>query len=102
MHLFNQKYWGKLSRKEWLVNGDRNSRYFHQSMRARKTRSSIVRIKDLSGVWVDSPTQIQKLFVHDFTTRFKSSHQNSINIDSDLPMVASEEDNFNLIKLLRI
>jgi len=98
MHLFNQKYWGKLSRKEWLVNGDRNSRYFHQSMRARKTRSSIVRIKDLSGVWVDSPTQIQKLFVHDFTTRFKSSQQNSINIDIDLPMVVSEEDNFNLIK----
>ena len=73
MHLFNQKYWGKLHRKEWLVNGDRNSRYFQQSMLARKTRSRIVKIKDSSGIWLDNPNQIQQLFVHDFTSRFHSS-----------------------------
>ena len=32
LHLFNQKFWGTLARKEWLVNGDRHSRYFHQTM----------------------------------------------------------------------
>jgi len=47
---------------------------------------------------LESPTQIQKLFVHEFTTRFKSSHQNRINIDIDLPMIVSDEDNINLIK----
>ncbi|KAJ8435658.1 hypothetical protein Cgig2_015663 [Carnegiea gigantea] len=47
---FNQKYWGKMARKDWLVNGDRNSRYFHQSMKARKTRNKITKIKDASGV----------------------------------------------------
>ena len=25
---FNQKYWGSAKRKEWLVNGDRNSLFF--------------------------------------------------------------------------
>jgi len=100
MHLLNQKYWGKLARKEWLVNGDRNSCFCHQSMKARKPRSSIVKINDSSGVCVDSPTQIQKLFVHDFATRFKSSHQNRIYTDIDLPLVVSEEDNINLIKLV--
>jgi len=73
MHLFNQKHWGKMARKEWLANGDRNSCYFHQSIKARKARSRIVKIKDSSGVWVDSTSQIQKIFVHDFTARFKSS-----------------------------
>ena len=28
--LFNQKYWDRLKRKKWLVDGDRNSSYFQQ------------------------------------------------------------------------
>jgi len=30
MLLFNQKFWGRLARKDWLVNGDRNSTYFQR------------------------------------------------------------------------
>jgi len=59
MHLFNQKYWGTFARKEWLVNGDRHSHYFHQTMKARKTRGKILRIKDASGVWIEEPFLIQ-------------------------------------------
>jgi len=98
MHLFNQKYWGKLARKDWLVNGDRNSRFFHQLMKARKSCNAIVKIKDSSSVWVDSPTHIQQLFVHDFTSRFKSLHPTPFSIDFVLPLVVSEEDNINLVK----
>jgi len=30
--LFNQKYWGNTKRKEWLVNGDRNSLFFSSKL----------------------------------------------------------------------
>ena len=50
MHLFNQKYWGALAHKDWLVNGDRNTRYFHQTMKSGKSRSAIIRIKTGSGL----------------------------------------------------
>ena len=50
MHLFNQKYWDTLARKDWLVNVGWNTRCFHQTMKARKSRSAIIRIKDSSGV----------------------------------------------------
>ena len=53
MHLFNQKYWGNLAREEWLVNGDRHSRYFHQTMKARKSHKKIIKTKDASGVWIE-------------------------------------------------
>jgi len=70
MHFFNQKNWGKMARKEWLVNGDRNFRYFHQSMKARKSRSSIVKIKDSSGVWrrmsLKSKSSLFKISIHDY------------------------------------
>ena len=29
--MFNQKYWGRLARKEWLIKGDRNSSFFERS-----------------------------------------------------------------------
>ena len=57
--LFNQKYWGRLARKEWVVNGDRHSRYFYQVIKARKSRSAIIKIKDSSGVWVDDAVTVQ-------------------------------------------
>ena len=53
MHFFNQKYWGKLARKEWLVNDDKHSHYFHLTMKARKSCNKIIKIKDASGVWIE-------------------------------------------------
>jgi len=70
MHLFDKKYWGKLARKEWLVNGDRHSRFFHLTMKARRTRSKIMKLKDPSGVWVDESSQIESMFINEFTARF--------------------------------
>jgi len=44
--LFNQKYWGLLVRKEWLVNSGRNSTYFQrQANSQRKKNSSSLRFK---------------------------------------------------------
>jgi len=101
MHLFNQKFWGKLARKDWLVNGDRHSRYFHQTMKARKHRGKIVKIKDASGVWIEEDHRIQQLFIHDFTSRFKSAHDPTSPIDINLPLVVTEEDNFLLLQPLQ-
>jgi len=80
------------------VNGDRHSRYFHQTMKARKTRGRIFKSKDASGVWLEDATRIQQLFIHDFTSCFKSSHTTETRIDIDLPTVVSEEDNFLLLQ----
>ena len=74
LHLLNQKYWGKMVRKELLVYSDRNSRYFHHVIKARKSRSKIINIKDSSSVWVDDLAQLQYLFVNEFKVWFKSSH----------------------------
>jgi len=96
MHLFNQKYWGNLARKDWLVNGDRHCHYFHQTMRTRKSRSKIIKIKDASGVWIDEASQVQQLFVQDFTSRFKSTLINTALPNFELLMIVSEEDNYLL------
>ena len=87
-----------MARKEWLVNGDRNSHFFHQSMKTRKTRSRIVKLKDSSGVWVEKPDQIKQLFINDFTTRFKSAPVSPSNIDMKILNVVSTVDNDTLLQ----
>ena len=55
--LFNQKYWGRLARKEWLVNGDRNSNYFQRRANSRRKNLLITKIKNDVGNWIeDQPT----------------------------------------------
>jgi len=52
--LFNQKYWGKLEGKEWLVHGDRNSRYFQQRANTRQKKKLVMKLKDDCGIWIDN------------------------------------------------
>jgi len=53
--LFNQKYWGTFRRKEWLVNGDRNSRYFQQQANTSRKKKLVCKLKDDCGMWIDNP-----------------------------------------------
>jgi len=66
-------------------------------MKARKLRSTINKIKDSSGVWLEDDADIQKLFVNDFELCFTSA-QGPSNINVDLPDMVSPEEHENLIK----
>jgi len=68
--LYNQKYWGTFRRKEWLVNGDRNSRYFQQQANTRRKKKLICKLKDDCGVSIDNPQDIAAEFVQDYSKRF--------------------------------
>ncbi|KAJ8435767.1 LOW QUALITY PROTEIN: hypothetical protein Cgig2_019186 [Carnegiea gigantea] len=58
--LFNQKYWRKFHRKEWLTKDDRNSKFFYRCVKTQKQKNSIHRIKDESGVWLDDKSLVEK------------------------------------------
>ena len=97
--LFNKCYWSNLARKKWLVDGDRSSRYFHQSARNRKRNCSILRIKDPSGVWLDDTHAIRQQFLQDYMQRFTSARGSLAVLNGPLtsPIVTAEE-NADLIK----
>ena len=77
MMLFNQKYWGKLSRKEWLINGDRNYKFFQQNANARRKRKIIIKLKADCGIWVTDQKDIADKFILNYSQRFKSSFNHS-------------------------
>jgi len=72
--LFNKRFWGNFARKKWLVDGDRNSRYFHSSAAARKRANTIIRLKDATGVWVEDPPSISQLIIRDLSRRLSSAN----------------------------
>ena len=97
--LFNQRYWGKLARKQWLINGDRNSKFFHQMATARKRRCHIVRIKDEGGVWLDEIESIKEKFILEFSGRFKSSRPINWTLpDLAISPLITNDDNDALIR----
>ena len=98
--LFHQKYWGTFRRKEWLVNGDRNSRYFQQQANTRRKRKLICKLKDDCGIWIDDPQTIADKFVHDYTTRFLSTGQGGNTMPNpQLDSGISYSDNLRLIEI---
>ena len=98
--LFNQKNWGTLRRKEWLVNGDRNSRFFQQQANTRRKKKLVCKLKDDCGVWIDNPQTIATKFVQDYTNWFLSTGQgDSGRHNPVLDLIISERDNLNLISI---
>ena len=66
--LFNQKYWGNLRRKEWLINSDQNSRYFQQKANSQRKRKLLCKLKGDCGLWIDNQRDIAETFVSDYTS----------------------------------
>jgi len=98
--LFNQRYWGTFRRKEWLVNGDRNSRYFQQQANTRRKKKLICKLTDDCGIWIDNPQTIAAKFVHDYSNRFLSSNnRETVMPDLMLDPQISEVENLSLISI---
>jgi hypothetical protein len=46
-------HWLQRSRVNWLSQGDKNTRFFHQFASARRKKNMIKRLKDDSKEWVE-------------------------------------------------
>ncbi|KAK8585322.1 hypothetical protein V6N13_076196 [Hibiscus sabdariffa] len=69
-HLLDQKelLWRQKSRSDWLLQGDRNTRYFHRRAVNRKQRNKITTLKLPDGTWCDDVSTLQ-----DEATRYFAS-----------------------------
>lgn len=60
-----ESYWRQQARCKWLVQGERNTKYFHACVSSRRRRNRIEQLKDSSGAWcTDGP--VLKQLANDF------------------------------------
>ena len=97
---FNQKYWDRRKCNEWLVNGDRNSRYFQQLVKNQRKRNVVLKLKDECGVWLDTQQAIADKLVTDYTARFSTNFGASKRLH-DIPVEAKVTASEN-VPLLRV
>ena len=48
---FQKIIWAQKTMKTWLINGDKNTQYFHTLVNQHKTKKRILQIQDSNGVW---------------------------------------------------
>jgi len=97
--LFHQKYWDRLARKEWLVDGDRNSKFFQRRVNLQRKRLLITKIKNDVGLWIEDQPTLQQQFLDDYNSRFKSVVSNTRLIPNlDLSSLVTNNDNDILVQ----
>ena len=64
--LFEEEFlWAQKSRCDWLMLGDRNTKYFHLSTLARRRRNRILALWDANDMWVHH-VDVLKSIVREF------------------------------------
>ncbi|CAN1151988.1 Putative ribonuclease H protein At1g65750 [Linum perenne] len=64
--------WLQKSRSKWVVEGDRNTNFFHMSTLRRRSFNRITRIKNGEGVWIESQPDLKILATEYFKEFYNS------------------------------
>ena len=72
--LINEEiYWKQRSRVDWLKEGDKNTKFFHNKASSMRKKNSIWGIKDNSGRWIEKPKEVEHEFCSYFTNLFSTT-----------------------------
>ncbi|GKV02365.1 hypothetical protein SLEP1_g14812 [Rubroshorea leprosula] len=67
--------WFMKSRSNWLIEGDRNTKFFHISTVHHRARNRILGLKDSTGNWIFDPLALSTLIMNYFSGLFTTLHE---------------------------
>ena len=95
-------FWRQKSRERWLAEGDRNTKYFHNSTLYNRAKNNITSIKDQQGINTEKSGEIAGIFVNYFKGILNNQQSSNLAAQSRLlkviPKIVSQEDNIDLNK----
>lgn len=66
--------WTLKSKISWMIQGDRNTSFYHVSTLARRKRNHIAAIKDESSNWLTKEREVMKYLSRGFVKLYTTSH----------------------------
>ena len=67
-----EELWGMKARTNWLIQGERNTTFFHISTLNRRSNNRILGINDPDGNWVTDLERVKVIFVNEFKKLYSS------------------------------
>ncbi|KAK4274538.1 hypothetical protein QN277_017742 [Acacia crassicarpa] len=72
--------WFQKSRNEWIIKGDRNTRFYHLKSKARRRRNRISMLKNDEGSWIDNEEELKRLVTNYFRNIYCANEQGSVGL----------------------
>ena len=72
--------WRQRSRAMWLMEGDKNTKFFHGKANQRRKTNEIHKLKDGDGVWWRGEDHVERILVDHFSDIFSSSNPDDIDV----------------------
>lgn len=96
-----EEFWALKARILWLVEGDRNTSFYHTSALVRRRRNRILCMKDRVGNWLNGEREIADFIRKGFSELFSSSQVSSSLADWDPPFwkIHLKEDDLTHLNL---
>ncbi|GAU10769.1 hypothetical protein TSUD_426120, partial [Trifolium subterraneum] len=83
--------WFQRSRAKWLMDGDRNTRYYHMKTITRR-RNNILMLRNTDGQWIEDVDQLQGMVNNFYQQLFMAKHGNMELFQSTVTYPMLEED----------
>lgn len=95
-------FWRQKSQERWLEEGDRNTKFFHNSILYNRANNKITSIRNQSGFSTDKPNEILEIFVDHFQKTLNnwegSNREAQTILLGVIPKLVTTEDNKALNK----
>ena len=68
-----EELWALKSRVNWMIQGDRNTSFYHVSTLVRRKRNQILSIKDACGEWIFEESAVKEFIRNGFAGIYSTS-----------------------------
>ncbi|XP_059292741.1 uncharacterized protein LOC132046197 [Lycium ferocissimum] len=91
---YEEEYWRQKSGLDWFVDGDKNTRFFHNLVKGRRKKLQIKRIQNSDSSWIEDDDQMSDEAVHFYSQQFSQEELiGDENLLSHIPVLIDQNRN---------
>lgn len=85
-------FWYQKSRSKWIMDGDRNTKYYHSKTVIRRRRNKIITLRDGNGNWLENQEQLRDFVGNFYRELFIEERDNRDFTDSGASFPCLDDD----------
>lgn len=75
---FEESFLREKSRIKWMKKGDRNSQFFHRTIKVHTAKNKILRLQDDNGIWTKNYEEVKDLAIGFFSNLFSETNTTNL------------------------